>query len=130
MTDRDEELLFMDDISRMTGWHTDTVKHYATVANRARREGKVTANYGKLIERLRKAEADVASEGATQAMRSKLLKLQADARLMPAPHGPKVRRELVKGDGKPLVVWTSRWLKSDIMAWFEVRGVKAGEPAG
>jgi hypothetical protein len=38
-------LLFMDDIERLTGWTNWTVKHYATVARRARREGKETPKH-------------------------------------------------------------------------------------
>lgn len=39
---------------------------------------------------------------------------------MPAAHR-KVRRELTKGDGKPLVVWTPVWRETDILPWLIIK---------
>ena len=36
----------------------------------------------------------------------------------------RVQREVIKGDGQPLVVWTPVWREDDIKNWLMVRGVK------
>lgn len=80
-----DKLIFMEDIERMTGWSNETVRHYASSARRARREGNVGPEH-------MPEEVD------------------------------KVRRELTKSDGRPLVVWTPRWREQDIIRWLAARG--------
>lgn len=85
-----EQNLFTEDIERLTGWKNETVRHYVTAGNRARREGTATD------------------------------------RDMPASVD-RIRRELTKGNGKPLAVWTPVWRKTDILRWLEARGVELQE---
>lgn len=77
-------LLYTADIAAIAGWEEATVRHYNSVARKARRLRKDTPHH------------------------------------MPNP-ARKVRRRLIKANGKPLVVWTPVWRETDILPWLIVK---------
>jgi len=55
-TDKDgEPLLFASDVEAITGWRNETIRHYATAGQRARRERKSTPKHmPKMVKKVRR----------------------------------------------------------------------------
>lgn len=123
-------LLFADAIEELTGWTTETIRHYATAGNRARSEGTVLGDYDRLVQRAAAAEAALAEAGnagrATAGAERRVAGYRAQLRYMPQTV-KKVRRTMTKADGKPLVVWSPLWREDQIRTWLRARGVLGDE---
>lgn len=119
-------LLFVDAIEQLTGWTNETIRHYATAGNRARNEGTALDDYDEIVKRATAAEH--ALEAASSLGRStagaerRRNGYVAQLKIMPK-YVKKVRREMTKADGKPLVVWSPLWRQDHIDAWLRARGV-------
>lgn len=74
------------------------------------------------IEKMTGWERETVKHYATTGRRARR-EQRATARDMPE-ESARVRRQIVKGDGKPLVVITSVWRRDRILAWLKARGVK------